>query len=115
MSCIPKILELKGDKDHLHTMDHSKLPADCGNVIEGGGEYKGYHYLITFTGTAHRCGYVGIEEGHPLYGKDLMQNSAPDYFQTSHIVMMSGLVSMQRTLGMEKTGKNTLNISVKRK
>jgi len=80
MSCIPKILELQGDKDHLHIMDHSKLPADCGVVIEGGGEYKGYPYLITFTGTAHRCGYVAIDEGHPLYGKDLMQNSAPEPF-----------------------------------
>ncbi len=52
MSCITKILELKGDKEFLPV--HDKL------VIEGGGNYMGFEYLITFTQYGTRCGYVAI-------------------------------------------------------
>ncbi len=83
MSCIPRILELKGDKSHLHVMDSTLAPADCGLVVEGGGEHRGYHYLITFTGTAHRCGYVAISKEHPLHGLDLVQHSAPEPYDIS--------------------------------
>lgn len=32
--------------------------------------YRGYRCVTTFTDMGYRCGYVGISEGHPLYGKD---------------------------------------------
>jgi len=54
MSCIGQLLKLKGDKEILPI--HDEL------VIEGGGEYKGYEYIITFTSFGHRCGYVAIPE-----------------------------------------------------
>lgn len=38
------------------------------SMIEETGIYRGYRYVIRFiVPTAHRCGYVGIPEGHPLY------------------------------------------------
>lgn len=52
MSCITKILELKGDAEFLPLHDQV--------VIEGGGDYKGYEYLITFTSYGTRCGYVAV-------------------------------------------------------
>ncbi len=56
MSCIEQLLELKGDKKFLPVNEH------C--VIEGGGVYKGYEYLITFTRFGTRCGYVAIPQEH---------------------------------------------------
>ena len=52
MSCITKILELKGDKEFLPLHDQV--------VIEGGGTHKGFEYLITFTHYGTRCGYVAV-------------------------------------------------------
>lgn len=54
MSCITKLLEIKGDKEILAVNDRV--------VIEGGGNYKNYEYLIVFTSSGHRCGYVAIPE-----------------------------------------------------
>lgn len=54
MSCITKLLEMKGDKNCL------PIHAEC--VIEGGGSYKDYEYLITFTSNGTRCGYVALKE-----------------------------------------------------
>ena len=65
MSCIFQLLKLKGDKPFLATPNESI-------VMEGGGEYKGYEYIITFTDMGHRCGYVAITSEHPCYGKDLV-------------------------------------------
>lgn len=53
MSCITKLLEMKGDKEVLPIHDDA--------VIEGGGTYKGYEYLITFTARGTRCGYVALK------------------------------------------------------
>jgi hypothetical protein len=39
------------------------LPIHRGAVIEGGGTYKGYEYIITFIGHGHRCGYVAVSDG----------------------------------------------------
>lgn len=64
MSCITEILKIKGDREIM------PFPKNKGIVIEGGGEYLGYEYLITFTELGHRCGYVAITPDHPLYGKD---------------------------------------------
>jgi hypothetical protein len=38
-------------------------------IIESDFEYKGYRCVTTFHDMGFRCGYVGIPEGHPLYGK----------------------------------------------
>lgn len=54
MSCITKLLEMKGDKNCL------PINPDC--VIEGGGNYRDYEYLITFTSHGTRCGYVALKE-----------------------------------------------------
>lgn len=73
MSCITKLLELKGDKDCLPIHD------EC--VIEGGGSYKGYEYLITFTSRGTRCGYVALKqnEAHKFEkGKETEQYYYPD-------------------------------------
>ena len=32
-------------------------------------EYKGYRCVTIITDMGHRCGYVGLPEGHPLYRK----------------------------------------------
>lgn len=53
MSCITKILELKGDKEFLPLPNNQV-------VIEGGGNYKGFEFLITFTHYGTRCGYVAV-------------------------------------------------------
>jgi len=44
---------MKGDKEFL--------PVSEGVVIENGGIYKGYEYIVSFV-RDHRCGYVAINE-----------------------------------------------------
>jgi len=63
MSCITKILELKGDKEFLPLHDQV--------VIEGGGNYKGFEYLITFTHYGTRCGYVAVPPGLKYHSDDI--------------------------------------------
>lgn len=63
MSCITELLKMKKDNDFLRVEE--------GLIIEGGGEYKGYEYIITFIDKGHRCGYVAIDKTHPCYGKNL--------------------------------------------
>lgn len=65
MSCITEILKMKGNQDVLY------VPNNPGTVIEGGGKYHDYEYIITFTDIGHRCGYVAISPEHPCYGKNL--------------------------------------------
>jgi hypothetical protein len=62
MSCIPKLLALKGDKEFLKVSP--------GTLIECGGEYRGYDYLITFRNLGFRCAYVAIPKGHPLFMRE---------------------------------------------
>lgn len=38
-------------------------------INESDFEYRGYRCVTTFTDFGERCGYVGVPEGHPLYGK----------------------------------------------
>lgn len=60
MSCITELI-----KSHLGRV--------VGQImIEGGGEYRGYEYLVTFTHLGTRCGYVALPPGHKL-------NSCVDY------------------------------------
>lgn len=61
MSCISQILKhTKNEPYMLAIKDRESL------VIEGGGEYKGFEYIITFTPMGHRCGYVAIPHDHKL-------------------------------------------------
>ncbi len=77
MTCITEILALKGDKEFII----ANSPRDeYGIVIEGGGHYKGYEYLITFTSLGHRCGYVALPKDHLLANEDLdlVNDPAPE-------------------------------------
>lgn len=69
MSCISKILEVKGDKEFIK---------DGEIAIEGGGIYKGFEYLITLTDKGIRCGYVAIPEDHHLYNFHNAEYNYPD-------------------------------------
>lgn len=65
MSCIQRILDVKGDKDYLIFGGES--------AVEGGGNYRGYDYMVTVRYHGCRCGYVAISSDHPLiqYDDDL--------------------------------------------
>jgi hypothetical protein len=60
---------MKGDEPIL------QLRNNPGVVVEGGGIYKEYEYLITFIEGGHRCGYVAIDQAHPCFGKNLIKSS----------------------------------------
>jgi hypothetical protein len=68
MSCITELLKMKGDKSILPITSNARVG------IEGGGIYKDYEYLITFTDRGHRCGYVAVPPAHPKY-----DNSEKEY------------------------------------
>ena len=40
-------------------------------IIESDFMYKGYRCVTTFMDNGYRCGYVGLEKTHPLYGKGM--------------------------------------------
>ncbi len=80
MTCITKILELKGDKDFL--------PINSRVVVEAGGNYRGFEYLITFTEMGTRCGYVAI--------------SNPDDFDLENIDCHGGLTFSATTHNAKK-------------
>ena len=45
----------------------------CGMyIVESDFEYKGYRCVVTFGDMLYRCGYIGLPEGHHLYGKSFM-------------------------------------------
>lgn len=71
MSCITKLLELKGDKEVLYSSNRV--------AIEGGGTYKNYEYLIVFVSNGHRCGYVALHEKDRLYFEKEMQENEDSY------------------------------------
>lgn len=62
MSCIPKLLKMKGDKEDF------RLTPDV--ILESGGNYKGYDFCVTFTSLGHRCGYVAIPSSHKYTDRD---------------------------------------------
>jgi hypothetical protein len=67
---------MKGDKEIL--------PIHSQAVIEGGGSYKGYEYLITFTRHGSRCGYVAIPDGHRGDCADLDCHGGVTFSGTDH-------------------------------
>ncbi len=78
MSCITEILKKKGDQEFLSIPSKKQPEQDRGIVIEGGGHYKGYEYLITFNDMGFRCGYVAITQDHPDYSFN-EEHRYPDY------------------------------------
>jgi hypothetical protein len=60
---------MKGEKEFL--------PVHEGLVIEGGGIYKNHEFLIVFTDSGHRCGYVAInQEQKTILDKQNEDNSS---------------------------------------
>lgn len=76
MSCITEILAIKGDKEILPIRSKKHPKEMRGNVVEGGGHYKDYEFLVTFNDMGFRCGYVAVPEDHPAYNH---ADSYPDY------------------------------------
>lgn len=62
MSCITEILKITKNEPYL-VKDKSDSE---GVVIEGGGEYNGYEFIVTFTPMGHRCGYVALPADHKM-------------------------------------------------
>lgn len=58
MSCITELLKMKGNAPFLKFADKG--------VIEGGGKYHGYEWIVTFVEHGHRCGYVALPSEHPF-------------------------------------------------
>lgn len=97
MSCITEILNMKGDAPIMAFPQNSKV------VIEGGGEYKGYEFLITFTDLGHRCGYVAINPSHPVYGKDQVSPCEKDDFD---LCVHGGITFHQEEHGIKEILKH---------
>lgn len=76
ISCITKILELKGHKDILPIHDQA--------VVEGGGHHRGYEFLITFVEHGHRCGYVAIPPGVKFDTDELCVHGGITFEDESH-------------------------------
>lgn len=74
MSCIPKILEMKGEQKILPLENIHR-----GIVVESGGSYKGYDYLITLNDMGIRCAYVAIGPDHPTFNYQNEHDPYPDY------------------------------------
>lgn len=64
MSCIQRILDVKGDKDYL---------IFGRSAVEGGGNYLGYDYLITYQCLGYRCAYVALPEDNCLDTVDAVE------------------------------------------
>jgi hypothetical protein len=71
MSCITEILKKKGDTEALY-IPHNDNAMDL--IVEGGGHYKEYEYLITFNDMGFRCGYIAIPTDHKFYDNNFMDN-----------------------------------------
>lgn len=96
MSCISKLLEIKGKKEILI----------CGEIaIEGGGIYKDYEYLITFVGHGHRCGYVAISSNHPMYKFHNPEYNYPDLYVHGGVTFFDEPRFLELTGGHQCTDK----------
>jgi hypothetical protein len=78
---------MKGDK--------KIFPIHKEGVIEGGGNYKDYEYLIVFTVHGHRCGYVALKEkesnkfekeskGEDYYYPDINCHGGVTFYSNAH-------------------------------
>lgn len=96
MSCIPRLLELKGDKECLLLNKRA--------VLENGGNYKGYDWAVTMTENGTRCGYVAISEDHPAYSDK--GSDYPDYDVHGGVTFFG---SPSRILDDELVGESSCN------
>lgn len=62
MGSIGRILNIKGKKPLLPIVEIES--GRILTVIEGGGIYRGYEFIIVLTPFRHRCGYISIPCGH---------------------------------------------------
>lgn len=90
MSCISKILELKGDKEYYIPKENNKIS------VEDGGIHNGYEYLITFIQSGHRCGYVALPENH-----DLNKYRLCSYDCELHFKVHGGITFHEKSRGKE--------------
>lgn len=67
-------------KPMLYTM--GSRPKAAETLAEG--KYKNYPYLIRSLGT-HPCAYVGIPEGHRLYGRKYTHNALSEVSEAAHM------------------------------
>jgi len=70
---IKEILKTKGDKQYLYSKNTTL-------VIEEGGNYKNYDWIITFNDLGFRCGYVAIPTDNKLFKKFKKHTDNLDYF-----------------------------------
>lgn len=114
MSCITEILKLKGDKKVLLPIGDDGTPWIA---VEGGGTYKDYEYIITFTEMGHRCGYVAVPPGHKLdfvkYEKRKVPGSDREYdsyeYDAYDIDCHGGITFCKREHGLKKLLKTPCN------
>jgi hypothetical protein len=67
-------------------------------LIEGGGNFKGYDYLIIFRSFGFRCAYVAINSLHPFYNcndyddfnEDLAVHGDITFFGTPYLIESEG-------------------------
>lgn len=83
MSCIPKILAVKGDEEFI-PVRYPDGPQNC-MVIEGGGTYKGFDYLIVFLAFGHRCGYIAIDSEMKLDTKQIICHGGITFEESFHM------------------------------
>ena len=76
MSCITELLAMKGDKPIMLVKDDV--------VIEGGGNSRGYEYIITFVGHGHRCGYVAVGDISGIDSDELLVHGGVTFEDTHH-------------------------------
>ena len=67
-----------------------------GYKVESDFHYKGLRCVVIITDMCHRCGYVGVENNHPLYGvnyfdeADFLKGSPEWYFDVHGGITYSG-------------------------
>lgn len=44
--------------------------------VESEFDYKGFKCVVVFQELGHRCGYVGVPQNHPLYGKGYREETS---------------------------------------
>lgn len=78
MSCITEILKIKGDKEFFKFLDI---------VVEGGGIYRKYEYLVILNTMGHRCGYVAIPPDLTNFDEDSIDcHGGITFFGNNHVL-----------------------------
>jgi hypothetical protein len=83
MSCIPKLLTMKDSKEFLPV--YADYDVRYSMVIEGGGKYRGFDYLIVFLDYGHRCAYVAIDDEKEFYPLDIICHGGITFNDRYHL------------------------------